>query len=155
MKTWIAVILGALMVLLVVGVLFFWLVYQKPHPDYEAMPAEHALSAGELYTAFITNEEAAHQQYIGSVVQIEGALSQVEQPRDLVIVGFYFDEGIFGQAGVRCTMLEHYQQQALQLVPGQGVIIRGLVTGFTGSDVILDHCVIEWAADQPPDDTQS
>lgn len=121
-------------------VLIYFFVYNKPHRDYERARPEQSVSAESLYRAFVDDETSAESTFIGKVIEITGKVDAVEETNDMVIVAFVFEEGFFGGEGVRCTMLENHHQKALQLKPGQEVVLKGYCTGFTGSDVILEHC---------------
>jgi len=140
MKKWQIILLALVLTGFAAAAAVYFLVYNKPHPDYEKAKPEFVLSAEALYTAFIDDEVTANNQFTGKVVAIDGQVAGVEQLDDMVIVSFVFSEGFFGGEGVRCTMLEGHHASALDLLPGESVKIKGLCTGFTGSDVILEHC---------------
>ncbi len=140
MKKWQIVLLAIFFTGIAVALALYILVYNKPHTDYERANPEWVISAEELYYSFIHDEVAANNMYTGTVVLVDGQVADVEQVDDLVIVSFIFEEGFFGGEGVRCTMLEGHHARALELLTGENVTIKGLCTGFTGSDVILEHC---------------
>ncbi len=140
MKKWQIILLTLVLTGFSAAVAVYFLAYNKPHPDYEKAKPEFIISAEALYSAFIDDEMAANDQFTGKVVAIDGQVAGVEQLDELVIVSFVYDEGFFGGEGVRCTMLEGHHERALGLLPGESVKIKGLCTGFTGSDVILEHC---------------
>ncbi|MFN3554583.1 MAG: OB-fold protein [Bacteroidales bacterium] len=139
MRKW-SIILGALALVGIAAAALYFLVYNKPHPDFEKAQPQWVVSAEALFLSFVEDETAAHNRYTGQVIAIEGELAEVEQLDDLVVISFVFSEGFFGGEGVRCTMLEAHKEKALTLVPGQRVSLKGLCTGFTGTDVILEHC---------------
>ncbi len=139
MKKWHIVLLVLVLTGIAATAALYILVYNKPHPDYEKAKPEWVTSAEALYFSFIDDEMAANEKYTGKVVVLDGQVAQVEQVEDLVIVLFIFEEGFFGGEGVRCTMLEGHHARALELLPGDNAKIKGLCTGFTGSDVILEH----------------
>ncbi|TVQ92044.1 MAG: hypothetical protein EA393_04135 [Bacteroidetes bacterium] len=140
MKTWLKWLAAVAVLGLVAAVLVYWFVYNKPHRDYEKASPEFELTAEELYLAFIDNRNEAESKYNGRVLQITGQISDIEEIEDMVIVVFSFSEGLFGDEGVRCTMLENHSEKALSLQPGDEVLIKGFCTGFSGSDVILEFC---------------
>jgi hypothetical protein len=129
-------------VLAVVGVLaaaYVWFfIYNKPHKNYEKAKPEAVLSAADCFNSFVNN----NNDYTGKVIQLDGALSNVESQDSLVIVVFVFNEGMFGDEGIRCTMLPKYKQDALELNMNDKIDIKGLCTGYNGTDVILEHCSI-------------
>ncbi len=120
--------------------LVYFFVYNKPHRDYERARPDLHIAAEDLYRAFVDDERIAESKFIGKVIEISGMVNTVEEAGDLVIVSFVFEDGFFGGEGVRCTILENHHQNALQLTPGHEVVIKGYCTGFTGSDVIMEHC---------------
>ncbi len=120
-------------------ILFFYVILHPP-TDYEVEPAQREIAAEELYYRFATDANKAGERFEGKMIKITGRVSSVEQIRDLVVVTFSFEEGFFGKEGVRCNMLENHQEKALELSSGQSVRLKGLCTGFSGSDVILEYC---------------
>ena len=140
MRKWQIVLLSFVLAGIVLATVLYILVYNKSHPDYEKAKPEWTMSAMVLYSSFRGDEVAANNTYAGKVIAIDGQVGNVEQVDGLVIVSFIFEEGFFGGEGVRCTILEGYHERALELSTGENVVIKGLCTGFTGSDVILEHC---------------
>jgi len=143
MKKWIlgVLILGALA--LTGGLLMYYFVYNKPHTNYEKAKAEYSLDAEQLYNEFIQNQDVAQEKYNGKVLSIEGVLSDIEQNEAMLILVFAFQDGLFGPEGLRVTMLPTHHEQALNLKAGDTVRLKGYCTGFTGSDVILEHGSIQ------------
>ncbi len=140
MKKWIKILALLALLGIAAGIFVYYFVYNKPHPDYEKSKAEYTMTAKELYEGFITGEATPGQKYNGKVIEISGLLSSVESVDSLVIVIFAFNQGMFGDEGVRCTMLPSFNEEAKNLVPGTEVFLKGLCTGFNGSDVILEKC---------------
>lgn len=140
MKKWHIALIALFLAGITAAAAVYFLVYSKPHPDYEKAKPEFVISVKALYFSFVEDEVAANNKYTGKVIAIDGQVAAVEQVDELVIVSFVFEEGFFGGEGVRCTMLESHHASALDLAPGEHVVIKGLCTGFTGSDVILEHC---------------
>jgi type II secretory pathway pseudopilin PulG len=130
------------LVLAVVGILaaaYVWFfVYNKPHKNYEKAKPEAVLSAADCFQSFASNGG----QLTGQVLQLNGVPSYVEDQDSLVIVVFVFNEGMFGDEGIRCTMLENHNQSTLALNTSQDINIKGLCTGYNGTDVIMEHCSI-------------
>jgi len=142
-RNWKFVLLALLIGLSAVGIYTYCFVYNKPHRDFEKEPAAFTLTAEALFSAFVTDEASAETEYIGKVVKVSGRVDSVEQIDDLVIVSFVFEEGMFGPMGVRCTMLETHRAKALELEKNQNIVLKGYCAGFTGNDVILEHCSLQ------------
>lgn len=114
-------------------------VYNKPHPDFEKIEPAFILGANELFTDFIESRQESEQKYNGTVVQLEGMIDSVEESDSLVIVVFAFHEGMFGDEGIRCTMLPKFNRHE-SLKTGNNVRIKGFVAGYNETDVILEKC---------------
>jgi uncharacterized protein (DUF1330 family) len=140
MKKWIKIIL----VLAVLGVVSALLVYKyyinKPHPDFENLPADFKVKAEVLYKEYVSDKTAADLKYNGKVVEISGKLSTVESADTLVIATFVFKQGDFGDEGIRCTMLSKYKEEVKSIPSGSEVKIKGFCSGYNNVDVIMDKC---------------
>lgn len=139
MKTWKIIVLAIAVAGLIAALYVWFFVYNKPHRDYIVAEPDMELTAEQLYFDFIEDEQLAHETYNGKVLEIQGELTNVEQVEDMVILNFVIDEGMFGGEGVRFTMFEPFHQEALSLEAGTMLTVKGFCTGFTGSDVILEH----------------
>ena len=142
MKTWIKIVLGLFIVGIIAAVLGYFFVYNKPHPNYEKMDAAYTVTAADLYKSYTTNKSAAGTKYNGKVVALSGRLSKVEVTDSLTTCVFVFNKGMFGDEGVRCTMLPDNSDLAKKLQPDGEVRLKGYCTGFNDTDVILEKCSI-------------
>jgi len=117
MKTWLKILIGLAVLGIIAAVLVYVFVYNKPHPDYEKLEAAFSLSPQELYTAYTGSKEDSQKKYNGQLIELTGALNKIETADSLVIAVFVFNQGMFGDEGVRCTMLPKYNQVAKTLNP--------------------------------------
>ncbi len=140
MKSWLKIMIALLLLGIIAAIIVYFFVYNKPHPDFEKAKPEFTINASGLYQAFRTDPDAAAQKFNGKVIQLQGALDNIETGNDMVILTFTFEDGVFGPEGIRCTLLPQFHEAAMELVPGEIVDIKGFCTGFTGSDVILEKC---------------
>lgn len=132
-------IAGILALAGILAAAYVWFfIYNKPHKNYEKAKPEAMMTAAECYNSFKANGNSL----TGQVLQLQGIPSNVEQTDSLVIVVFVFNEGMFGDEGIRCTLLPGYHRQALALSGKNKIDIKGLCTGYNGTDVILEHCSI-------------
>lgn len=140
MKTWIKILL----VLGVVGIAAAFLVYHfvinKPQPDFEKIKPEYSLNAGALFNEFKTNKQNAHRLYNGKMIEITGKLARVESADTLTIAVFVFNQGMFGDEGIRCILMKKFTSDAKKLKPDGFIRIKGYCTGFNDTDVIMEHC---------------
>ncbi len=139
MKKLIQIGLGLAVLFIMTAAYIWFFVYNKPHQDYAKADADFILSAEECYNQFSTGLEIA-SQYTGKVIQIEGIPSLIETDGSMVIVVFTFNQGMFGDEGIRCTMLPDFQSRARELNIEKKVSIKGYCTGYNGTDVILEQC---------------
>ena len=130
------------LVLLVLGAIAAFLgykyIYNKPHPNYETKKADLIIEAKRLWTNYSMNKDIADQKYTGKVLQIDGMIMRVEEVESMVIVVFAYRKGDFGDEGIRVTMLPQFNQSAKGIDPFKPVKIKGLCTGYNGTDVILE-----------------
>ncbi|MCF8235413.1 MAG: OB-fold putative lipoprotein [Bacteroidales bacterium] len=134
------------LILLVVGALAAYLVYEfvinKSHPDYENLEPDYVVTAQQLYNDFANDRATAEQKYNGKMVQLSGVLDKIDQPDSLVIAVFVFNKGMFGEEGIRATMLPSHQQKLLQANSGTEITLKGFCTGYNDVDVILEKSSI-------------
>jgi hypothetical protein len=142
MKTWGKIILSLFVVVIIALVLGYVFVYNKSHPDYEKMKPDFTLTASELYSSFNANTTESETKYNGKILSVSGTLTKVESTDSLVIAVFVFNQGIFGDEGIRCTMLPKFNNDTKKLQPENIYNIKGYCTGFNDPDVILEHCSI-------------
>lgn len=73
------------------------------------------------------------------MVAVRGTLSAIEQTDALTIAVFVIEQGMFGDEGLRVSMLPAQAEKLKSIAPGSPVSIKGYVTGFNESDVVLEH----------------
>ena len=142
MKTWLKVIL-VLFVLGVAAAALIWIFYiNKPKTDFEKKKADFSLSANDLYSYYKTNKAKADSLYIGKVLEISGTLNKVEKADSQVIAVFIFEQGDFGDQGIRCTMLPKFSLEMSNAKTGIDIRIKGHCTGYDDTDVKLTDCSV-------------
>jgi hypothetical protein len=142
MKTWIKILIGLFITGIIAAVLVYFFVYNKPHPNYEKMDADYSIPAEVLYHDYSSDKTNAGNKYNGKVIAVSGKLSRVEVIDSLTICVFVFNKGVFGDEGLRCTMLPNFREQAKNFHPDGEVHLKGYCTGFNDTDVILEKCSI-------------
>lgn len=141
MKKWI-IILISLIVIGGVGAIFVWNYVNKGQPDFADMEPEYSVKAKRLYSDFTKNTELATEKYVGTqgkMIQIEGPISKVELDDTVAVLVYAYEEGMFGDEGIRVTMLPQFTEQAKKLSKLKPIKVKGLCTGFNDPDVILIH----------------
>lgn len=136
-------IVAALVVLGILGAVYIWFfVYNKPHRDYENASADYSIEAIDCYQNFTSQFDGSEDMYTGKILEISGVPNQIESNDSLCVLVFVFNEGMFGDEGIRCTMLASHHQKAKQLDMSKNVKIKGFCSGYNDTDVVLEHCSI-------------
>ena len=143
MKKW----LKFLLVLGFLGIVAVFLIYKfyinKPHPDFEAAVPEYVISANDLFDQYVKDKSSADKLYTGKVIQIEGILSKKDVNDTNVYLIFVYNEGMFGDEGIRCRLLPKYNRLATEEIEiNSDIEIKGFCAGYNETDVILDKCSI-------------
>lgn len=128
-----------LTVILIAAVSVYYYV-NKGHPNYEKLKADYTLDAKQLYDAFKKDSKASATLYNGKMIELNGAITKVEASDTLVTVVFAFSQGMFGDEGIRCSMLPDFIQKAKALKAGATVTVKGMCQGFNDTDVVLEKC---------------
>jgi len=139
-------ILKAAIALFTIGIISAGLVYQfvinKPHRDYEKAKPAFIVSAADLFDSFRSDREEAEKKYNGQVVMLKGKIDKIEVNESLVTGVFVFEQGMFGDEGIRCTMLPGHSTSLKSLPEGSEVHLKGFLTGYNDTDVILEQCSV-------------
>ncbi len=128
-----------LLVFLLAAAYIWFFVYNKPHRDFEKAKPDIVETARQCYLNFKKSAKAPES---GKVVEITGLASGIEHSDSLVTVVFAFQEGMFGDEGIRCTLLPKYNAMAAHLSLRDTLRIKGFCSGYNGTDVILENCSI-------------
>jgi hypothetical protein len=138
MKRWMKII-AALSVIALLAALYVWFfVYNKPHRDYEKAEPDHILAAEELFDAYRNDKDRADSLYTGMVIQIYGTLDKVEVADSIITAVFVFEQGMFGDEGIRCVMLPDFHEAITSFESGDAVKLKGYCTGYNETDVIIE-----------------
>ena len=141
MKNWMKIGLGIVVLGIVAAVLGYVFIYNKPHPDYEKATPEFSKTAEALFNEYTTDRQAAEQTYNGKVVEISGTLSKVENVDSLTVAVFALDEGMFGDEGIRCTMLPEHASK-VNSYTGREIRLKGFLAGYNDTDIIMEKCSV-------------
>ena len=137
MKLWIKILLGLVVMAIIAAAVVFNYI-NKEHPDYASTEPEIIIKPKRLYTDYTKNLELANEKYTGKIIQLEGNISKVELTDSLVILTYVYQEGDFGDEGIRVTMLKEFNKESVHLSPAKSLKIKGLCTGYNDTDVIFE-----------------
>ncbi|HMV08522.1 MAG TPA: hypothetical protein PK325_08135 [Cyclobacteriaceae bacterium] len=113
----------------------FYAIFFKPHRSVEDETAI-AVTAGELFNDFATNEPEANKRYLDKAVEVTGEVMEVtsDMQRHPVVI-LATNDILFG---VRCTMAEEHST----LKAGDAVAIKGICKGFLSDVIITDGILL-------------
>lgn len=141
MKPWLKITLLIIILGIIGAGLGYKFIYNKPHRNFEKAKPDHVLTAESLFQEFRTNRQEAQLLYNGKVIQITGRVNKIEIADSLTIAVFILDEGMFGDEGIRCSMLPNHREK-VHFFEGKITTIKGYLTGYNDTDVILENCSI-------------
>ncbi len=142
MKKWMKII-GSLAIVGIIATLYIWFyVINKPHRDYEKAEPDHVLAAEQLFEQYRHDKVIADSLYTGMVLQINGNIDKVESKDSIVVAIFIFDQGMFGDEGIRCILLPNHYAELGNYGKGSEITIKGYCTGYNDTDVIIEKASI-------------
>ena len=133
---------GLFLIGIVSAGLVFKFVINKPHQDYENTRPAFILSASDLFNSFLTDRPTAEAKYNGQVVLLVGKLDKVENDGSMVTGVFVFNQGMFGDEGIRCSMLPGHAENLNVKAAGSEIKLKGYLAGYNETDVIMESCSI-------------
>jgi type II secretory pathway pseudopilin PulG len=139
MKKWLKIIIALGIIGIIAAGLGYKFVYNKPHKNYEKAEPEYTMRADKIFAEYKSAKKEAEQKYNGRVLLITGELSKIEKPDSLTIAIFVLDEGMFGDEGIRFTLLPNHSSDIHSFV-NKEVAIKGYCTGYNDTDIILEKC---------------
>lgn len=142
MNKWVKII-AVLVILGILGGLSGYLfIYNKPHVNYEKSKVDYSISADDIFAEYTNHRHEAENKYNGKVLQVSGMVSSIDITDSQIIIAFVLSDGLFGDEGIRFSMLPKYNDKASALDPGTMVSIKGYCTGYNDTDIILEKCSI-------------
>jgi len=135
-------ILLILVAVCILGAAYGWFfVYNKPHTDYSKEKPVVVLNAESCYTSFADGEEKT-KQWLGQVIQISGTANSIEKDDSLTTIVFVFSEGLFGDEGIRCSLLPKSVEKTTSMTFPAQVTLKGYCTGYNETDLVIEQCSI-------------
>lgn len=125
------------LVLIAIGGVAGYFMYNKPHQSTAAAPSDFVVSAQTLFQEFNTDEAAANTKYLDKVVKVKGTVKAVETDEaGNVTMTLDAANEMFG---VICTIPNDNAAQLPEV--GEEVTVKGVCTGKL-MDVVLIRCVL-------------
>lgn len=124
----------------ITGVYVYKFVINKEHPDFAELKADYSIEAQQLYIEFVENADASASKYNGKMIELSGEVNSIETSDSLLIAVYVFNEGMFGDEGVRCTFLRESAGDIKDVTDLTNRKIKGFCSGYNDTDVILEKC---------------
>lgn len=122
-------------ILTLIGVCTAYYMWTKPAPKAEDIKGI-AITSVQLNKEFTDNEQKANAMYLDKVIEIAGAVTEVNTNQDGGTV-LILESGD-PMAGVQCTMRE----KKLNVAKGQNITVKGFCRG-NNLGVVLNDCIIK------------
>lgn len=142
MNKYVKILLFLALLGVLAGLYVWFYVYNKPHRDYAAASPERFVDAETLFYDFRQDKTLGDSLYTGLVLQLSGSLAKIEDLDTTAIVVFVFEQGMFGDEGVRCIFIPGYHNGLSAYSPGDEITIKGYCTGYNETDVIVEKSTI-------------
>lgn len=123
-----------------IGSFVAYKMWNKPHADASEMEGIK-VTAIDLYKAFETNEQQANTTYVGKVLEITGAVAEIENTDSISRVIFSVPDATFGS--VRVSMDKRHLDDVKSLVPAQNIVVKGFCSGFLSDVEIRDGVIVK------------
>ncbi len=131
--------LFATLALVVIGASTGLYLWNKPHQDLSAAPADFVVAPADIFQAYVEDEATANQTYLNKVVEMTGTIvDKMNNDNGSQIVVLEVPGEIFG---INCAFEPDDIETLATLTVGQSMTLRGYVTGYT-ADVNLARCIV-------------
>ncbi len=133
--------------LLVTGLVAAALVWKfyvnKPHDDIEKATPAYTVSTEEIWSRYNTDRKIADSLYNNQVIEVTGNLSRIDKDDTLVSAIFVMAaDSMFGDKTIACQMYKKYNEEAVTLIAGAKVKIKGFCVGYDDTDIKFNKCSI-------------
>ena len=129
-------IIGALLVVGLIGGGIGYYMWNKPHPKAENATAI-VFKADDLCKEYTKDEKAADAKYLNQVIEVTGSVNGLEKNQDSGVMAILATSD--PSTGIQCSMRE----KNMALEKGKEVTIRGFCTGNGITGVSLTDCIIK------------
>lgn len=135
------------LILLVTGLVAAALVWKfyvnKPHDNIEKATPAYSVSTEEIWSRYNTDRKIADSLYNNQVIEVTGNLSRIDKNDTLVSAIFVMAaDSMFGDKTIACQMYKKYNEEAVALIAGAKVKIKGFCVGYDDTDIKFNKCSI-------------
>ena len=124
--------------LLFVGVVTAYYIYNKPHLNIMKSEAAYTVKASELLNEFEIDLAAASEKYVNKVVLVSGKVQSIRVTKNNINVQLAGEGDFFG---VNCSFAIEQQKDVEKIKMGDQVEVKGECKGYI-DDVVLNNCIL-------------
>jgi hypothetical protein len=129
------------LLLVLIGLLWGYHLYTKPHASAEGETAAFSITADSLFTQYRKDEQGSDKKYLGKVLEVKGKLGDIQHNGHSEIWILSVQPGDSSRGGgINCQLFMGEDMPASHPKQGDTVIVKGRCTGFL-MDVNLADCV--------------
>jgi hypothetical protein len=132
-------ILIALLIAALLGGAYAWREYNRGHESMTETKADLTASAGELYSAFSTDEAAANAKYLDKTIEISGKVSATSTEEGTTTITLFADSET---GGVTCKLDPLSKHARITFQEGEQITVKGICTGYL-MDVVVERAVVK------------
>ena len=129
----------AIIGIILLGLLFGYFKFNKPHQGVENSKAAFQISASQLFKNFSTDETSANKKYLGKVISVKGQVLSIQHSAEQNIIQLSGDENA---GGISCLFSNAYKNGELDIKKNDEIVVKGKCSGFL-MDVNLVDCIKE------------
>lgn len=119
--------------------IYGYIEFNRKPADLIKSDAAENLAASDLYKIYTNHEDSANKKYLGKVLEITGAVINIENQQDTSVTILLGDS--LQSGGVSCLLDKKQITATKNISKGDVLKLKGICTGFL-MDVELNRCVI-------------
>ncbi|MBK6368916.1 MAG: hypothetical protein IPF64_03565 [Flavobacteriales bacterium] len=149
----IRLVLLAVLAIAFIGGGYAYYLFNMPHRDVQRTATDARIDAATLVKEFLDDAAASNSKYFGAegegkVLEVTGTIEQVDKHlNDRAVVVLRNGDM---QAAIRCTFSESTNAEALELLVGTNVAIKGVIRAGASfdpdlelyEDIVLEQCAM-------------
>ena len=128
-----------LLSLALIGGIYGYLQWNKPHQDVAKRKEDLSIVANELFIAFEQDEVKANSLYLDKLIHVNGVIKGIENndAGDITVILVTEND----MSSLLCNLDPLVKHNINALKAGQNVHLKGFCSGFL-MDVVLDRCIL-------------
>ncbi|MCM4152815.1 hypothetical protein DHD05_14555 [Arenibacter sp. N53] len=131
-------IILSLFLLVIIGLVFSIIYYNKPHANIEKSKPDYSLTAQQLIEEYKEQGIEAEKKYSERIIEVQGQIHKISTIKGNSVITLKSSDS---DSSVMCHFLPEENTNVLKLKNGQVVKVKGKCTGYL-LDVIMVRCIL-------------